>query len=90
MNLVNSEMSFALAFACSAPVFTSADGGSSGLISPDELLGRDTGLRRDGDQVVARLAEQACAVLVSKIRDRGAAERVDRAELRDADDPVAA
>ncbi len=44
MNLVNSEMSFALAFACSAPVCTWADGGRSGRISSTSIRSETPGL----------------------------------------------
>ena len=43
MNFVNSAMSFALAFACSDPVFTWADAGSSGSISPTRDSGETPG-----------------------------------------------
>ena len=44
MNFVNSEMSFAAAFACSEPVCTSVFAGSSGLISSTRNSGETPGL----------------------------------------------
>ena len=43
MNFVNSVMSFALAFACSAPVWTSVRAGRSGLISRTSESGETPG-----------------------------------------------
>ncbi len=58
MNFVNSATSFALAFACSAPVRTWAEAGRSGSISRTSDRGETPGFADDRDQVVAVLAQE--------------------------------
>ena len=86
MNVMNSEIAFLSAFACSSAVFTSRGAGNDRLeLATSELL-RDAVLRRDGDRREAVLTSRAARLRDREDGERRAAERLDVAVLRDADD----
>ena len=77
--------------ACAAPVRTWVPGGRMVADLGDELLRRDAVLRRHADLVeLAHLGEEVLRGREVEARERGAADRVDGAELDEARDAEAA
>ena len=81
MNFRLSLVSLESAAACASPVLTSALAGSSGLISFVSAAGVTPSLAlTEMLSYLPSFSNSFCAVGRSKIAERGAAERVDRAE----------